>query len=189
MAFKTVKKIFGIMSIICYLLIFVYVLLIVPMLFGLHPVAVYSGSMEPAIEVGSIIYYKEVAFEDIKEGDVVTYILSGEENSTHRVISVDTDKCELTTKGDSNNQADKPISYSKVKGRVAEISEDAIFQIPFLGRYTTFVNNNLWLCAVVFVIIATNVILPYIKIDSLVEEDKDDRFDGGVNSEEIHKEE
>ena len=71
MAFKTVKKIFGVLSIVCYLLIFVYVLLIVPMLFGLHPVAVYSGSMEPAIEVGSIIYYKEVAFEDIKEGDVI----------------------------------------------------------------------------------------------------------------------
>lgn len=185
MVFKTVKKIFGILSIICYLLIFVYVMLIVPMIFGLHPVAVYSGSMEPTIKVGSIIYYKEVMFEDIKEGDVVTCILSGEENSTHRVISVDTGKRELTTKGDGNNQADKPISYSKVKGRVVKFSDDGIFQIPYLGRYTTFVNNNLWLCAVVFVIIATNVVLPYIKTDSL---DEEEIFDGGVNSEEIHKE-
>lgn len=113
------------------ILLAVYVLLLLavagPGLAGFHIYTVTSGSMEPAIPVASAIYVKEVPFEEIKSGDIITYMINGDTAATHRVAEVHTAEEAFITKGDANDTADaKPVSYTNVCGKV-------LFHIPYLG--------------------------------------------------------
>ena len=49
-----------ILSWICYILIGIYALICAPMIFGLKPEVVTTGSMIPTYNIGTIIYYKKV---------------------------------------------------------------------------------------------------------------------------------
>ena len=47
--------------------------LTVPRLFGYHIYSVISGSMEPAIPTGSLVYIKEMEPEEMQTGDVIAF--------------------------------------------------------------------------------------------------------------------
>ena len=116
--------------IIVNILLIIYILAVVPIsacgLFGIHPYAVTSGSMEPAIPTGSMVFSKET-FDKLKEGDVITFMISDEQTVTHRIKSIDTDKEKFTTKGDANDVEDsKQVSYENVIGKV-------VLHVPYLG--------------------------------------------------------
>ena len=49
--------------------------LILPPFLGIKVNAVISGSMEPVIPTGSVVYISEAPFEEIQEGDVITFRL------------------------------------------------------------------------------------------------------------------
>ena len=70
---RLLKHIFSVLSWIVFAVIIAYVLIAAPMVAGYKPVVVLSGSMEPAYHVGSVIYYKSTPFEQIKEGDAITF--------------------------------------------------------------------------------------------------------------------
>ena len=57
--------------------------LIVPYLMGYTELAVLTGSMQPTLPVGTLIYVKEVEPETLQVGDVVTYRLDGDTMVTH----------------------------------------------------------------------------------------------------------
>ena len=129
------KKIIHVLSIITYALIIVYAIVCIPMIFGYHPVVVLSGSMEPTYKIGSIIYYKSVSLEDLKEEDVITYVVKSGEFVSHRIVSIDGELIE--TKGDANAVSDaNKVHYENVKGKVAETS------LPYIGNYIKIVNEN-----------------------------------------------
>ena len=72
-----VKKICNILStIIIVLLACVAALLIVPKILGMQAMAVLTGSMEPNIHVGAIVFVKQTPWEELTVGDVVTYKLT-----------------------------------------------------------------------------------------------------------------
>ena len=48
-------------------------MLAVPGIFGIHMYNVISGSMEPAIKVGSLIYIHEGEPKDIEKDDIIVY--------------------------------------------------------------------------------------------------------------------
>jgi len=80
-----------------------------------------TGSMEPAIPVGSVIFVTSVPADKIEEGDVVTYFAHNwQDVVTHRVmsISVEQDAYTFITRGDANNADDPPLEYERVIGRV-----------------------------------------------------------------------
>lgn len=95
---------------------------------------VQSGSMEPAIPVGALIFI--TPFETYQAGDVVTF---GEDNSkeiptTHRVISQREVGSSIfyTTKGDANEENDnKEIPAKDVIGKV-------FLSIPYAGFVLDF---------------------------------------------------
>ena len=87
---EILKKIFGVLSIICYVCIGTLLCIELPWVFGYKPEVVLSGSMTPLFPEGSVIYYKYVPFESIQEGDVITFV-SGEAVITHRVVGVDSE--------------------------------------------------------------------------------------------------
>ena len=148
------KKICNILScIVIVILIAIGGLLIVPKFIGYNTFAVISGSMEPNIPVGSLVYVEEAKFEDIAENDVITFKLSSSEIVTHRVTKVNHQNQSLTTKGDANETDDgEPIAYKNVVGKVK-------YTIPYLGYLSLYIKTPLGIaviCGVVFIIILLN---------------------------------
>ena len=76
-------------TIVLVLLIFVCVPLTVPRMLGYHIYTVVSGSMEPAIPVGSLVYINNMTPEDVQEGDVIAFYGATDGSSiiTHRVVT------------------------------------------------------------------------------------------------------
>ncbi len=80
---------------------------------------VVSGSMEPEIAVGSVIYVEPVPPESVEEGEVVAF-RSGGSVIAHRVVKNRIGEGELITKGDANEENDmNPVKYSELVGRVS----------------------------------------------------------------------
>lgn len=98
--------------------------LTLPRMLGYEIYTVVSGSMEPAIPTGSLVYVRSMEPENIREGDVIAF--SGIQDAgtviTHRVVANSTVLGEFITKGDANEAADlSPIPYSHLIGRVEKV--------------------------------------------------------------------
>lgn len=122
------------------ILTYLYILAIVPLaiagFFGIHSYAVISASMSPEIPTASLVLAKEIPFEKLEVGDVVTYMVAEDQTVTHRITSIDKEKKKITTKGDANDQEDsKPVSYENVIGKV-------IFHLPYLGYLMVLTNSK-----------------------------------------------
>ena len=151
-----VKKICNFLStIVLVVLLAAAAVILVPMLFGYKEMAVLSGSMEPTIPVGSLVYVKPVEASELEAGDVCTYYLSdGETFVTHRVLSVDPDAQTLVTQGDANDTPDGDIQFSQVYGR-------ADFHLPYLGIAIQNIRTPVGImsiCGVVMLVILLNFI-------------------------------
>lgn len=95
--------------------------LTVPRAFGYHIYTVVSGSMEPAIPIGSLLYIQEAPPEDMKTDDVIAYYGGKDATAiiTHRVVENRVFMGEFVTKGDANSAEDKkPIPYDNFIGIV-----------------------------------------------------------------------
>ena len=97
---------------------------------GLKAYAITSGSMEPAIKTGSLVF--TTSSENISVGDIITFKdFRGNKIVTHRVtgteIDQDTGEIEYTTKGDANEEDD----YATVEKE--DVSGKLILAIPYLG--------------------------------------------------------
>lgn len=142
------------MSIIIIILMITAGLFIVPQIIGYKSFAVVSGSMEPNIPVGSIVYAKEIEFNKLQEGDVITFY-SGDNIVTHRIVEITDNDKSFKTKGDANNDNDGgKVLYSDIIGKV-------VFSLPFLGYISMNIKTPLgiaMICAVIFVILLLNYI-------------------------------
>ena len=102
-------------------LVLVCLPLTVPRLFGYQIYSVVSGSMEPAIPTGSLVYIRETAPEDVEADDVIAFYSSADSASiiTHRVVENRVLMGEFITKGDANQTEDmNPVPYSNLIGKV-----------------------------------------------------------------------
>ena len=80
-----------------------------------------SGSMDPVLPVGSLVWVNTVSPDKIKVNDVLTFFAAnGRDIVTHRVreVSLLGDHYLFTTRGDANNTDDPPLAYNRVIGRV-----------------------------------------------------------------------
>ena len=97
-----------------------------PRLMGYEIYHVISGSMEPQIPVGSVIYVAAAAPEDVLENDVIAF-WSNDSVVTHRVMSNRMVEGEFVTKGDANEAEDiNTVPYENLIGQVK-------YHIPILG--------------------------------------------------------
>lgn len=102
---------------------------------GISVDSIMSGSMEPVLRTGGIV------FTDTKErrpeiGDIVTYQV-GENRVTHRVIRKE--RKGYVTKGDANNKEDPTVvTADQIIGKV-------IFVLPCLGYVSICqTENDIW---------------------------------------------
>lgn len=90
----------------------------IPKIFGIQPMIVLSGSMEPTYHVGSLLYIKNADANEIAVGDPITFYLDDNTLVTHRVVEIDKKNQTYTTKGDANEKEDgSPVSFDKVLGK------------------------------------------------------------------------
>ncbi len=100
--------------------------LAVPKLLGYEVFSVISGSMEPAIPAGSIVYVEDAEGKEIEPGDIIAFKKDGD-TVTHRVVENRVSDGEFITKGDANASDDIfPVRYKELIGRVKR-------HIPYLG--------------------------------------------------------
>ena len=95
--------------------------LIVPKTMGYQLYTVVSGSMEPAVPTGSLVYIKYVKPGDIETGDIIAFYGSDAQGSiiTHRVVSNSNAMGEFITKGDANAENDmNPVTYEQYVGKM-----------------------------------------------------------------------
>ena len=133
---KLVPVLCNVFGTILIIVVFAMVLpLSVPQLMGYEVYEVVSGSMEPAIPVGSVIYVRPVPPADVEEEEIVAFY---EDDSvvSHRVVANRVAMRELVTKGDANNTEDlEPVPYDNVIGKVA-------LNIPVLGKIMALYSSN-----------------------------------------------
>ena len=105
---------------------------------GWHVSAVLSGSMEPALETGSLVVTRPVALEEIEVGDIITFNSGspGERMITHRVIGIQKNSpISFRTQGDNCGMPD-PFSVP-AENLVGEIC----LHIPYGGNFTEFLKT------------------------------------------------
>ena len=85
--FLKITKIF--LNIITTFIIIFGILFIGLFLFGIQPYVVESGSMEPAIETGSVCFInKRALYDDMKVGDIIAFKIDEKSYATHRINSI-----------------------------------------------------------------------------------------------------
>lgn len=139
---NVIKKIW---NVITWFLVAVMILLAVALVgirvIGFQPFAVLSGSMEPQYEVGSLIYVRSVDYKDIKDGDVITFMMDEDTVATHRVVGIvpdDEDPAVLRyrTKGDANENEDGTlVHYKNIIGCPVD------FSLPKLGYVASYISS------------------------------------------------
>lgn len=102
-----------------------------PRLLPYRTFTVLSGSMEPTIPVGSMIFDHEVDASELARGDVVTFHPPGQPDKlvSHRVVRVEETKqgSFLVTRGDANGVVDDWRIPAEGRGLRYE------FHVPYLG--------------------------------------------------------
>lgn len=93
----------------------------VPTIFGIRPMIVVSGSMEPVLPVGSLVVTKAVTADKVEVGDVVGYwtgnrFIGINPIILHRVIAITEEGYLL--KGDNNETADPIMKQERIIYRV-----------------------------------------------------------------------
>jgi len=137
---KVFKQIFKILEWIIFLtLIFILFLVASPLLptktyISTHVVS--TGSMEPEIMTGSVVF-STLKNEEVNKGDIVVFKSPDNQEITviHRVKDINGDQ--YTTKGDNNENEDSwTLFKSNILGTV-------IFTIPYLGYVIDFMKTPL----------------------------------------------
>lgn len=115
------------------------IILLIPMstprLFGYDMYNVVSGSMEPAIPTGSMIFVQTTEAKDLTEGEVIAFYSRGSV-VVHRITNNNTVEGKLSTKGDANADEDfNTVLYKEVIGVVK-------YHVPFLGDISSNLTSS-----------------------------------------------
>ena len=134
---EKVKKIWDAVTTVLVVLVVVFaVFLMGSRLMGLQVFNVISGSMEPTYSVGDLLYVKTVDPDSVKVGDPITFVLNEDlVVATHRVVKIDSENRQFTTKGDANENEDAaPVHFNNLVGV-------PVFAIPLLGYVSAYIQS------------------------------------------------
>ncbi|WP_245937382.1 signal peptidase I SipW [Saliterribacillus persicus] len=112
-----------------------------PSLFGYQLKIVLSGSMEPAIQTGSVIAVQDVSDKTTLEtGEVITFIDESERLITHRITDVRTsgDSVLYQTKGDNNDAVDQAMVIDE-----NVVAKYTGFTVPYAGYVVNYAQSDI----------------------------------------------
>lgn len=173
------KKVFKIL----YSALYTFVILIgILLLITLFPIdgnfqvkIVSSGSMEPAVKVGSIVIIKPVS--QYKVGDIVTFggKQDGEIPTTHRIVGerISDGRVVYSTKGDANEDNDpSEVKESDVVGKV-------LFSVPSVGYIINFARKPIGIILIILIpalFIIYDEVMKIVREIKILKRDKDKIF-------------
>lgn len=124
----------------------------IPLTFSWGSATVVSGSMEPAIPVGSIVLIHEQDTYQI--GDMIAYETDSGVAITHRIISIQENS--VITQGDANKKPDPPFTDDKIIGKIEIV-------IPYIGALILFLKHPAMLIFL-GILVAISILIPNPKI-------------------------
>lgn len=114
----------------------------VPSVFGISPMYVLTGSMEPTINGGDLVFVKQVAAQDIALNDVIAFFDPTSDDDAvvvHRVQNIIVDEqgnIFFFTKGDFNNKGDSVgVPADSLVGQY-------VGRLPYMGRVAMFMQTT-----------------------------------------------
>lgn len=139
-------------KIIFYALIAVFAVLLLPILIynlpfiigGNGAFIVMSGSMEPAVHIGSVVITESINAGELKEGDIITF---KRENNfiTHRIVEIT--ESGIKTRGDASEDADSSLTKAEnIRGKL-------LFSIPSMGYYVFYAGRYILFSAALVILI------------------------------------
>lgn len=116
------------------------IVLVLPSATGHRSLTVLTGSMEPALETGSVVVDEMISPTEARVGDIVTFSdpAHPQRTITHRLRSawVEGDTVHMVTKGDAN---DAPERWDvKVDGQIGRV----MVHVPKLGHVRALVGTR-----------------------------------------------
>lgn len=134
---------------------------VVPALGGATPLTVLSGSMEPALPVGSTVIVRPRPASEIAVGDVITYTDRTTESDetrivTHRVVGIEPGPA-FVTKGDANDAPDAGLVQA------ADVRGVQWYSVPYVGllRERLFTPPGVFFAAgVLLLVLAAHLLVP-----------------------------
>ena len=137
-----------------------------PQIAGISMLRVISGSMEPEIPSGSVIFVKEQSLDTWQNGDVISFYSRdpaiGGEINTHRIVDSGIDengKPYFITKGDANQLKDAYAVYGE------DIVGKVIFCSKLFGKFVDIAASKY---GYIFVVLIPILIIFIINIKDLI---------------------
>jgi len=129
-----------------------------------HWYIVTSGSMEPTLKLGDIIYVSHANAEEIKVGDIISFH-NEEYIITHRCVEIlqQENKTYFKTKGDANEDADSfLISEDAIIGKIpyTKIFDYKLYaKMPRVGYLSEFVHTKIGF--ILFILIPSYLLIGF----------------------------
>lgn len=143
---------------------FIIIILTVTLLFvvsmlvtGFKGYSVVTDSMSPEINKGDAVFVKQISFDKLNVGDIVTVKFENRDSTfTHRIVEIDKDNREFYTQGDNSNEKDGKSKAENIVGKV-------MFSVPLLGYLSIATSNKtvlaVGLAAIVLIFILLRIIV------------------------------
>lgn len=131
---------------------------------GTKAYAVQSDSMAPRMKRGDVVFVRQIAFEDLAVGDIISaQFPDGSGIFTHRVIEIDAENREVRTRGD-HTLSDDPAATKE-----SDIIGKLWFTLPYVGFLSFGLETRmiLYIClGAAIVLILARIILSTRKTES-----------------------
>ena len=163
MAARGLKRFIALLSSLALALVMaIAVVSFVPRAFGYMSFAVLSGSMEPELPVGSMVFVRQVEPTDIAVGDNATFYRSDGAVVTHQVYEINPATQVICTQGIANKNADGSIVHDAEQTPFSRVIGTVSLCIPYLGfvnAYCTTMAGLLVVVAVLALLVAASIVL------------------------------
>ncbi len=119
-----------------------------PTFFGIKSFVIVSKSMEPTIMTGDAIFVKQIAEENLKVDDIISF-KDGESVNTHRIVEIVENNGikRYRTKGDNNKKEDRDlVKYSQIEGKYE-------FRIKGFGKFIEILKNKITLVILLIILV------------------------------------
>lgn len=137
---------------------------------------VLTGSMQPTIDPGDVVFIEDVAIEEVQVGDIVTFHphTADQRTFTHRVVEITVDEdgtrgILLTTQGDANEDPDPmQVNEAMLVGKTSHV-------LPAYGKIIYGIDNRL----VPLVLVVLSILTVGFEVRNLVDDEEPvpERFD------------
>lgn len=126
--------------------VLIIVTMVIPRINGWVPLTILTGSMEPTIKPGDLVFVDPEATTQLKVGQVVSFMPNENDASlvySHRLVSITYGPggiSEFTTRGDANPQEDQPLPPEAIRGTLVSNGSVPVV-IPKVGGIFLKVSN------------------------------------------------